>query len=190
MHWITIIFIGIAANLDNLGIALAYGVKQTKISIFPNLIIAITSMIFTYIAVIAGSTIIDYISQYKANILGSLLLCGVGVWTLSSNRFWRRKSFKNFEIASEKKNHIISYGDAIFIGLLLSVNCIAVGIGIGANGISPIWTVISIGFFSILTVGLGSHFGYLLSKTFVGKYSTSISGCLLILIGVYEIFAN
>ena len=69
-------------KLHNLGNALAYGVKQTNISIFSNLIIAITSMTFTYIAVIAGSTIIDYISQYKANILGSLLLCGVGVWTL------------------------------------------------------------------------------------------------------------
>ena len=190
MHWITIIFIGIAANLDNLGIALAYGVKQMKISIYPNLIIAIISMIVTYIAVVAGSTIIDYISPHKANILGSLLLCGVGVWTLSSNKFRVGNPQKIFEITNEEKKHFISYKEAVLIGLLLSLNAMAGGIGIGANGISAIWTVLSIGFFSLLTIGLGSHFGYLLSKSFIGKYSTSISGCLMILIGIYEIFAK
>lgn len=190
MHWITIILIGMAANLDNLGIALAYGVKQTKIAIFPNLIIAIISMVITYVAVFVGSNIIDYITPHIANILGSLLLCGVGVWTLSSDRFSRRKSLKSFEITNKEKNHIISYKEAIFIGLLLSLNCMAGGIGIGANGISAIWTVISIGFFSILTIGLGSHFGNLLSKSFIGKYSTLISGCLMILIGIYEVFAK
>ncbi|WP_144511881.1 manganese efflux pump [Bacillus sp. FJAT-22090] len=190
MHWFTIILIGMASNLDNLGIALAYGVKQTKISIFPNLLIAFISMVITYIAVIAGSTLIDYISPSKANIVGSLLLCGVGVWTLLSNRPSRSKSTKNFKIPSTGQSHNISYKETIFLGFLLSLNCMAGGIGIGANGISAIWTVISIGLFSLLTIGLGSHFGYLLSKSFIGKYSTWISGYLMILIGVYEIFAT
>lgn len=190
MHWITIILIGIAANLDNLGIGLAYGVKQTKISIISNFTIAIISMALTYIAVIAGSTIIEYISPHKANIFGSLLLVGVGVWTVLSKRFSNQGPMKNLPVKSEEKCHTLSYKEAIILGFILSVNCIAGGIGIGANGISAIWTVISIGFFSILTVGIGSHFGYLLSKTFLGKYSTALSGCLLILIGVYEIFTK
>lgn len=74
--------------------------KKTKISIFPNLIIAIISMIITYIVIKAGSPIINYISPHIANILGSLLLCGVGVWTLLSNIFSSRKSLKSFEITS------------------------------------------------------------------------------------------
>lgn len=189
MHSITIILIGMASNLDNLGIALAYGVRQKKITIVPNLLIAIISMIITYIAVMAGSKIIVYISPYKANILGSLLLCGVGVWTLLSNRPSRRKTRKGFDIPGREQSQNLSFKEAIFLGFLLSLNCMAGGIGIGANGISAIWTVISIGVFSILTIGLGSHFGYLLSKSFIGRYSTSISGCLMILIGIYELFA-
>lgn len=31
MHWITIILVGLASNLDKIGIDLVYGVKETKI---------------------------------------------------------------------------------------------------------------------------------------------------------------
>ncbi|BBI34625.1 sporulation membrane protein YtaF [Cohnella abietis] len=189
MHWITIIVIGIAANLDNLGISLAYGVKQTKIPISSNIIIALISAIVTYIAVIAGGTIIEYISPSTASLLGSLLLCAIGLWTLLSNLFSKQESLKNPDLIDKDKNHIISSREAITLGFILSANCLAGGIGIGANGISATWTVISIGLFSILTVGIGSHFGYMLTKTFIGKYSNYISGFMLILIGIYEIFA-
>lgn len=188
MHWLTIVVIGVAANLDNLGISLAYGVKQSKITILSNLTIAFMSVIATYIAVIAGNTITEYISPHIASLLGSLLLCAIGLWTLLSTRFSKQKPVKNLEMLDERKDHILSFKEAITLGSILSVNCLAGGIAIGANGISAVWTVISIGFFSIVTVAIGSHFGYMLTKTFIGKYSMSISGWLLILIGVYEIF--
>jgi len=189
MHWVTIILVGLASNLDNLGIGLAYGVKETKIPILSNIIIAFMSMIITYIAVIAGGTIIEYISPNMANLLGSLLLCVIGLWTLLSKRFSNPAPLKKPELIDWDENHVISWREAIYLGLILSLNCLASGIAIGANGISAIWTVISIGLFSLVTIGIGSHFGYLLTKTFIGKYSTSISGWLLILIGVYEMLA-
>jgi len=190
MHWFTIILIGIAANLDNLGIGLAYGVKRVKIPVLSNAVIAIISMIVTYVAVTAGSTVIEYISPHTANLLGSLLLCAIGGYTLFSNRLSKQGIAKNPEVFDEDKNYIISMREAMTLGFVLSANCLAGGIAIGANGISAIWTVLSIGTFSFITVGLGIHFGALLSKTFIGMYSTAISGWLLILIGVVEIFAK
>ncbi|MFE0505152.1 YokU family protein [Peribacillus butanolivorans] len=127
----------------------------------------------TYIAVVAGGTIIEYISPSKANLLGSLLLCAIGLWTLLSNHFSMQETLKNPELIDEDRDYTISCREAITLGFILSANCLASGIAIGANGISVIWTVISIGFFSIVTVGVGSHLGCLLIKTFVGKYSTS-----------------
>ncbi|MFJ7971610.1 manganese efflux pump [Psychrobacillus sp. NPDC096389] len=189
MHWITIVLIGIAANLDNLGIGLAYGAKQTKIPIGSNLMIALISMCVTYVAVFTGGAFTAYISPSVANFWGSFLLCLIGLWTLWSSRVSNKHSNKDPKKFDKDNNSIISLKEAVLLGFILSINCLASGIGIGANGISAIWTVISIGFFSILTVGLGSHFGYLLMKTFIGKYSTIISGCLLIFIGVFEMFA-
>lgn len=192
MHWITIILIGIAANLDNLGIGLAYGINRTKIPILSNLTIAVMSMIATYIAVNIGGTILEYISAHLAGLFGSLLLCAIGIWTLLSERFSGNKLLENPENFDEDKNQIISFRESISLGCILSVNCLASGIAIGANGISVIWTVISIGFFSIVSVGIGSHFGALMNKTFIGNYSTAISGWLIIIIGIigiFEIFA-
>lgn len=190
MHWITIILIGIAANLDNLGIGLAYGIKQTKIPLLCNVSIAITSMIVTFIAVWAGSTVSTYVSGSIANLLGSLLLCVIGLWTLISEKFGHEEVLQTPNLLERDTNRVISLKESIILGFILSINCLAVGIGIGANGISAVWTVLSIGFFSVVTVGLGSHFGALITKTFIGKYSTTISGWLLLIIGIFEIFAQ
>lgn len=189
MHWVTIILIGIAANLDNLGISLAYGAKQTKIPIGSNVTIALISMFLTYVSVFTGGALTAYISPSMANFWGSLLLCFIGLWVLWSSRPSNNYSKKGPEKFDKDKNNIISIKEAILLGFILSANCLASGIGIGANGISAIWTVISVGFFSFVTIGVGSHFGYMLTKTFIGKYSTAISGYLLIFIGVFEMFA-
>ncbi|MEG0385072.1 MAG: manganese efflux pump [Solibacillus sp.] len=190
MHWITIIVIGIAANLDNLGIGLAYGVKQMRIPFLSNVSIAITSMIVTYFAVWIGGTLGTYMSVHIANLLGSLLLCVIGLWTLVSQKFGHEEILQNPQLVDRDNNNVISLSESILLGFILSINCLAAGIGIGANGISAVWTVLSIGFFSIVTVGLGSHFGSLISKTFIGRYSTAISGWLLIIIGIFEVFAR
>ena len=118
MHWVTIILVGLASNLDNLGIGLAYGVKETKIPILSNIIIAFMSMIITYIAVIAGGTIIEYISPNMANLLGSFLLCVIGLWTLLSKRFSNPAPLKNPELIDWDENHVISWREAIYLGLI------------------------------------------------------------------------
>ncbi|MFC7394515.1 manganese efflux pump MntP family protein [Scopulibacillus cellulosilyticus] len=189
MHWITIIVVGLAANLDNLGIGLSYGVKKTKIPFMSNLIIAILSMVVTYISVVAGDFASQYIPPYLANLLGSFLLCLIGMWTLISNQPIRSSSIENPEKVDWDHNNVISWKEAVYLGMALSLNCLASGIGMGANDISAIWATFSIGLFSLITIGIGSHFGYSLTKTFIGKYSTIVSGSLLILIGLYEIFA-
>lgn len=125
MHWITIILIGIAANLDNLGIGLAYGVKQVKIPILSNAVIAIMSMIVTYVAVTAGSTVVEYISPHTANLLGSLLLCVIGLWTLMSNNLSNQRIARNPELFDEDKNLVISTREAMALGFVLSANCLA-----------------------------------------------------------------
>ena len=188
MHWIAIILIGIAANLDNLGIGLAYGIKRVKIPILSNAVIALISMIVTYAAVTAGSVVINFISGFR-KFNRSLLLCAIGIWTLLSSRFSKQGILGNPEVFDEDKNYIISIREAMTLGFVLSANCLAGGIALGANGISAIWTVISIGVFSFITVGAGVHFGVLLTKTFIGKHSTAISGWLLILIAIIEIIS-
>ena len=188
MQWITIIILGIAANLDNLGVGLAYGVKKTKIPFVSNFIIALVSMIVTFVSVTTGSTITQYISITAANLLGSLLLCLVGIWMLIPFKKDEASPLENPELIDTDGNHIVSFREAIILGFILSANCLASGVGMGVNGVSVLWTVFSIGFFSIVTIGASSYFGAFLSKTILGKYPTKIAGGLLISIGIFEVF--
>ena len=186
MHWITIILFGIAANLDNLGIGLAYGVNKTKVPLTSNFTIAAISMIVTYLSIVIGSTLIEFIAPDKANFVGNLLLCVIGLYTIIS---YKLSSTENLDGIDKDRNNIISFREALMLGLILSINCLGSGIAIGVNGISAIWTVIFVGFFSILTFAIGGHFGLLLSKTIIGKYSTIISGMILIFIGLFEMLS-
>ncbi|MEK5438222.1 MULTISPECIES: hypothetical protein [Paenibacillus] len=45
MHWLSIIIIGLASNLDNLGIGVSFGARSTRITPFSNLIIAVLSIL-------------------------------------------------------------------------------------------------------------------------------------------------
>lgn len=68
----------------------------------------------------------------------------------------------------------------------VSVNSMASGFGGGISGLSPIWTSVSVGAFSLLTVAFGVHAGQRIATSWLGKYSNLIGGLLLIAIGLYE----
>ena len=80
MQWLTILLIGIAANIDNLGISISYGLKSNRIPFLSNLLIAIISMICAFVSITAGSFLSNFFSQSIANFTGGSLIIGIGVW--------------------------------------------------------------------------------------------------------------
>ena len=187
MQWILIIFLGIAANLDNLGIGLAYGIQKTRIPIRSNVTIALISMGVTYAAMIAGDNITAFIPIQTADILGGLLLCGIGIWMLCQPKFQQTNPFEDATVADMDGNRIISIRESIPLGFVLAANCLATGFGMGVSGNSVIGTMMSVGFFSFITIGVSHHFGRRLANTWVGRFPAAIAGGLLILIGFVEL---
>ncbi|UUZ87060.1 manganese efflux pump [Paenibacillus sp. P26] len=94
----------------------------------------------------------------------------------------------NPEKADRNQDHILSWRESISLGLALAMNCIASGFGAGISGVSPVWTSVSVGVFSLITIELGIRIGYRLADTWIGRYANAIGGILLIGIGLYEIF--
>lgn len=197
MHWLSIIIIGIAANLDNLGIGVSFGAKSTKIPFTSNLAISLLSMIAAFLSLTAGSIISAYIPSAVANWGGGLLLVLIGLRGLLADR--RLKSLKersgkvlslldNPIQADIDGNHILSLKESISLGAALALNCIASGLGAGATGLSPTAATVSIGVLSLITIYLGVRIGLQLSRTWFGKHSNAIGNILLLAIGLYEIF--
>ena len=54
MHIISALFLGFAANLDNFGIGVSYGVQKIRIPSLSNFFIALLSGIVTFISVLTG----------------------------------------------------------------------------------------------------------------------------------------
>jgi putative sporulation protein YtaF len=201
MHWFTILFIGIAANLDNLGIGVSYSLKSTRIPFVSNLLIALVSMVAAYLSITAGTLISQFISLSIANFVGSFLLIFLGLKCIIESLKQEKeeaavavhsnsnltKVMKEPDALDLNNDKVISWKESILLGLALAINCLALGLGAGITGVSPLFATISIGFFSVLTIAVGSLVGSKLSGSRIGKYSNFAAGLLLILIGIYEI---
>ncbi|MBM7656307.1 sporulation membrane protein YtaF [Neobacillus cucumis] len=198
MHLLSVLLIGIASNLDNLGISVSYGLRSTKIPIFSNLIIAFVSMLCAYFSIIAGKFISVFISMRIANFTGGLILICIGIKCivtsiLEENSTSDVKVDSNYsqvithpDLADVNDDKIISLKESIFLGFALAINCLVMGLGAGITGISPVLTTFSIGVFSFISIWCGLKLGNKICGKNIGKYSNIVAGLLLIIIGVYE----
>lgn len=203
------ILIGIAANLDNLGVGIAYGVLNIKISHMANLIIAVISFIATWLAAKAGEVISLYLSPQMAVIIGALLLCGVGTWVISQpiiTAYKMNQPIIDLQIFNTKiymgpaeilryperidldNSRDIGYWEAVLLGIALSINALAGGLYAGTAGISSLLQASLVGMISLFTIGIGCYFGKRYAAEQLGNYATIVSGTLLIVIGVHQIF--
>lgn len=202
MHLLSVFAIGIASNIDNLGIGMSYGMRSTRVPFFSNLLIALLSVIATFLSMTAGDLVSHTLQSPVANAAGGVMIIVLGLWSIRPGAFRRPAEqaapgstegsvlslLDNPEKADRNQDHILSWRESISLGLALAMNCIASGFGAGISGVSPVWTSVSVGVFSLITIELGIRIGYRLADTWIGRYANAIGGILLIGIGLYEIF--
>jgi putative sporulation protein YtaF len=195
MHWFSVLFIAFASNLDNLAIGISLGIRKTKITSLSNVAIAVITMLGTYLSMTAGVFIINFISENAANYLGAAIISFIGTRTVvKSLRSPKTEKaslnvIRNSEYTDDDHHHFISLKESATLGIALALNNVATGLGAGATGISPFLTMIGAGLFSLFFIGFGSKFGLVIARSWFGKYAETISGLLLIIIGIYEVFA-
>ena len=193
MQWLTILLIGIAANIDNLGISVSYGLKSIKVPFLYNIIISIISIICAFFSITVGSFLSNYFSQSIANFAGGSLIIGLGVWFIITSPLFTKNDVTRMEItrpvlSNLDKTKTITLKESFFLGFVLSLNCLTIGFGAGITGVPSLFTSISIGVFSLISISIGVMLGNKIGNTIFGNYSNSIAGLLLIVIGIYEIF--
>jgi putative sporulation protein YtaF len=202
------IAIAIAANLDNLGVGIAYGIQKIRISHMANLIIALISFIATWLSAETGKVISLYLSPQIANVIGAFLLFSVGVWVFVQPILTAIKSnhpILDLQLFGERfyigPTEILSYPEradidnsrsvgnweAVILGIALSINALAGGFDAGAVGISSLVEATLVGTFSFVTIIAGYYFGRKYAAEQIGKYATVISGTLLMAIGVHQL---
>lgn len=198
---LAIIAIGLASNLDNAGVGIAYGVRKIRIPWYSNLAIAIISFLATLISGLFGNLISTWISPWIGQLIGTIVIIGVGVWVLLQPYVEKRpipketsptssftRLLQNPEEADIDSSKSISLAESILLGIALAMNALAGGFNAGITQLNIWYTSLSVGIFSFILLALCAGFGEKFAAEKLGNRATVISGLLLIFIGFRQMF--
>lgn len=215
-----LVALAVAANLDNLGVGIAYGIGRDRISNFSNFLIALLSGGLTFIAMMFGHWLQHILPGQVANDLGAVVIIGVGIWIYwesAANQVWslitrtlvrllkfifprlaqRERQTERSRSDNERAERIrntsslrfIDLKETLILGVSLALNAMAGGFGASLSNHHAVLTSLAIGVFSYLTIDLGQRLAKSYLSKSLGSLSQKVAGLLLILIGVYELFA-
>lgn len=211
MHILSVLLFVISATLDNLVVGIAYGVKKLKIPTSSNILIAFISCLGTFISMIIGKFISIFISGRSENIIGSSILILFGLWFVISSFKSNDKNEESINL-NEKQNILECYKiqceelltspekadtdnsgkidlrESIFLGFALALNNMGLGIGASITGLSITLTSILTFVFSLTAIPLGYVLGKRLLSSILENKANLISGIIIILLGLYEMF--
>lgn len=105
----SIFLLAIATNVDNLAVAIAYGVRKIKIGKASNLMISLVTGIGTYVSISVGMTIRNYLNASASNLIGSFVFVTIGLWVIWEAQ-QQKKKFKNQYRLREQENVSIAGG--------------------------------------------------------------------------------
>ncbi|MFC5604260.1 manganese efflux pump MntP family protein [Sporosarcina koreensis] len=180
MKLITILIIATAANIDNLGISIAYGLRANRIPFRFNFIISFISTGCAFVSIFAGGMLADVLSKSASNLIGGILLILLGLWVVI-------KSSSPSQGCTNKMDSI-HWKESIVLGFILALNCLSIGFGAGITGVEPYLTSVAIGIFSFISIMLGVRLGEHIGTSWLGQQAERIGGILLMAIGLFEVF--
>ncbi|MCL2774975.1 MAG: manganese efflux pump [Oscillospiraceae bacterium] len=182
----------VTANLDTLGVSVAYGIKKIKINMFCNIVIAVVSTVGTFISMLFGIFISKTIAVQFINYIGSAILILIGLYFIYE--FFKKNHSEYEEIietptkADTNNSGTLELSEIFTLALALTVNNLGVGISASIAGLN-IWATTILTFIvTMLFIKIGTFIGNSKIFNFIGKYSSLISGIIIALIGVCTIF--
>ncbi|MGE7884194.1 sporulation membrane protein YtaF [Bacillus sp. NPDC094077] len=196
---LSILLIGVASNLDNAGVGIAYGIRKIQISWFNNFVIAFFGFLFTLLAGFFGNWISLFISDFTAKLIGAAVLGIIGVFILCQPFFSKKETvennddgvlmgiLRNPEKADFDGSKTISFSEALVLGVALSINNIAGGFDAGVTNLNLWLTAIISGIFSFICISGFAYVGKRFLAEYLGKWAAIIAGVLLILIGIDQL---
>lgn len=206
MHILSSIIFAFTANIDNFTVGISYGLKKIKIDIYSNLIIGLITGVGTFFSMSLGLVFKNYIGGSISTVIGGIILITIGlyfIWDGHPKKNKAREIVKsdndNFtsyfkllespEKADKDKSGHIDKKEAIALALALSLNNIGLGIGASISGLNILIVTIFTFIFSLLTITFGYIFGDSYLSKILGKYASMVSGLIIIILGLYEIYS-
>jgi putative sporulation protein YtaF len=214
MNFLTILVLALSSNLDNVGVGLAYGTRKVCLPFLSNLIIALITSCGTLITMLMGKDrAVLWLKGPLADYLGGGIIVIAGLYVLIQS-FQQQTPVEEVRVRSEARggggflsrlkelgrmisdpeladrdySGCIEAGEAVVLGLALTLNNLANGFAAGMLGLSPAMTTGAVFIFSLLTFWIGILLGRRFSSQIWGEWAGHAAGVMLILLGIYEMF--
>ena len=198
LHILSVVLISISSNTDSFAVAIAYGIKQLRITHLANFTIATISSIGTFASMSIGALISNYLPRSSANTLGSGVLIAiglVGLWQTSEHEHQRRKirqlTQPDLDLLvkdPQQRRKYLKAKQALPLAFSLTINNIGGGIGAGISGLNATLTTLVTFGLALLAMSIGSSLGKKFARQMTEFWAGILSASLIILLGIYEYF--
>ena len=173
-----------ACNLDTVLLSAGFAARGVVLRRGYGLVIAALTTLITWLSLALGAGAAALLGGRTAQVLGGLVLAGMGAWFLLD---WLRRPGPPPEGAEEAEEaEAAGLRGCVALAAALAVNNAGAGAAAGVSGTSPGLAAAANLPSTLGALPLGRTLGSRLAGRLLGKYALPLTGGLLILLGLWE----
>lgn len=184
--FVEILFLSAAISVDAFTASFAYGCRRIKIPVVSVIILNAISVLFLSASLLAGTFLSSLIPAGLTTQISFLILFVLGLVKL-----FELPSNEQTENGDKNHDNLLSASEAFYLGLALSLDSLAAGIGAGMTPIqSPSYILLTVGtslLTGIIAICSGCFLGKTLSARLNGNFCR-LSGLILIALAFMKFF--
>lgn len=188
MQIIPSLLFGISASLDALLIGISYGIRSIRIHLWQNLLVSGITLAGTCLSVGFGSWLTPRLPHGLSRYAGSMVLMLLGVWYVV--KWLARKLAHRRELTQAAAQSVprLSFPEVLGLGVSLSLNNIGIGLSASIAGLTLFPAAAATLACSLLFLFAGNRLGRSRFLQFLGAAADPVSGTLLILLSLLQVF--
>ena len=188
MNWLSALtaaaLFAAACNLDTVLLSAGFAARGVVLRRGYGLVIAALTTLITWLSLALGAGAAALLGGRTAQVLGGLVLAGMGAWFLLD---WLRRPGPPPEGAEEAEEaEAAGLRGCVALAAALAVNNAGAGAAAGVSGISPGLAAAANLLATLGALPRGRTLGSRLAGRLLGKYALPLTGGLLILLGLWE----
>ncbi|GAX89497.1 sporulation membrane protein YtaF [Effusibacillus lacus] len=216
MEFISLFILAFAVSLDGFGVGITYGLRGIRFPWWSLGVVTVLSATVILVSMGIGHIFAAVLSPNGAKLAGAGILILIGIWAIYQ-LFAKREDeggsglpgaagarifklelkklglviqiLKTPAVADMDRSGSISSGEAMLLGLALSMDAFGAGIGASMIGCSALLTAVTISFMSLLFIGIGLKIGHKYAETGLVRRIAYLPGLILIAIGFAKMFS-
>lgn len=205
MNLYEILLISAALSIDALSIGASCAMRKIRIPFLSKMIICMIGCLVTFLSVAAGGFLCRIFPEKSGNYLSIAMLIFLGLYIIigafkKNDQNIQKKDYNYVEITAEimkkpdscdlDQSENIETGEAVYIGIAVSADSLAAGLGAGMGGTGYILPIVC-GIFQFAFLYFGEKLGekLSLSQKFSQKNFSIFSGMVFLLLALIRLFS-